>query len=237
MLAGTDSALRRQWVVIGAHFDHINLDMVGRLRNDRLIVYGVATAPEFPGILDSANAGRVKIFAQGDGFGPSDQSSFYAKNIPVLFFFTDLHEDYHRATDDVDKINAAGEDTVARIAERVIRDLANRPARVTFVRAATAAPATASGEGTDVYFGSIPDMAAGDIKGERLTGITPGSPAEKGGLQAGDVVVEFGGLPVTDLTTYSQALFAHKPGDVVPVVVVRAGQRLTLSVTLGKRGG
>ncbi|MGH7669575.1 MAG: PDZ domain-containing protein [Gemmatimonadaceae bacterium] len=80
-------------------------------------------------------------------------------------------------------------------------------------------------------------MAAGDIKGERLTGITPGSPAEKGGLQAGDVVVEFGGLPVTDLTTYSQALFAHKPGDVVPVVVVRAGQRLTLSVTLGKRGG
>jgi S1-C subfamily serine protease len=179
----------------------------------------------------------VRIFGQGDGFGPSDQSSFYAKNIPVLHFFTDLHEDYHRATDDVDKINAAGEDTVVEIAERVIRDIANRPSRVTFVRVPTKPTVAASGSGTDVYFGSIPDMAAGEIEGERLTGITPGSPADKGGLKAGDVVVEFGGVRVTDLTSYSQALYAHKPGDVVPVVVLRDGQRLTLSVTLGKRGG
>lgn len=316
MLPGTDAGLRTEWVVVGAHFDHlgrstedaldpeagnairngaddnasgtaavmelarrfkaaptrrsllfvnfsaeeegllgsayfvdhapvaldsidamINFDMVGRLKNDRLIVYGVATAPEFPAILDSANAGRVKIFGQGDGFGPSDQSSFYARNIPVLHFFTDLHEDYHRATDDVAKINAAGEDTVVGIAERVIRDIADRSARVTFVRVPTKPGIAASSSGTDVYFGSIPDMAAGEITGERLTGITPGSPADQGGLKAGDVVVEFGGMPVSDLTTYSQALYAHKPGDVVPVVVVRDGRRLTLTVTLGKRGG
>ncbi|HEU4990578.1 MAG TPA: M28 family peptidase [Gemmatimonadaceae bacterium] len=316
MLAGTDSVLRNQWIVIGAHFDHlgrstegaldpeagdairngaddnasgtaavmelarifaaaptrrslmfvnfsaeeegllgsayfvehapvsldsidamVNFDMVGRLKNDRLIIYGVATASEFPALLDSANGGLVKIFGQGDGFGPSDQSSFYAKNVPVLHFFTDLHEDYHKATDDADKINASGEATVVGIAERVIRDLGDRPARVTFVRVPSKPTVAASSEGTDVYFGSIPDMAAGDVAGERLTGITPGSPADKAGLKAGDVVVEFGGMPVTDLQTYSQALYAHRPGDVVPVVVVRDGRRLTLTVTLGRRGG
>ncbi len=315
MLAGTDPALRNQYVVIGGHFDHlgrstegaldpeakdairngaddnasgtaavmelarifrasptrrslmfvnfsaeeegllgsayfvdhspvaidsmdamINFDMVGRLRNDRLIVYGVATATEFPALLDSANGGLVKIFGQGDGFGPSDQSSFYARNVPVLHFFTDLHEDYHRATDDVDKINAAGEAKVVAVAERVIREVANRPARVTFFRV-PAKPVSASSTGSDVYFGSIPDMAAGEIKGERLTGITAGSPADRAGLKAGDIVVEFGGMAVTDLESYSNALFAHKPGDVVPVVVIRDGARLTLSVTLGKRGG
>jgi hypothetical protein len=317
MLAGTDPALRHEWIVVGAHFDHlgrstqdaldpeagnairngaddnasgtaavmelarlfkaaptrrsllfvnfsaeeegllgsawfvehspvsldsidmmVNFDMVGRLKNDRLIVYGVATAPEFPGLLDSANGGRVKIFGQGDGFGPSDQSSFYAKNVPVLHFFTDLHEDYHKATDDIEKINAGGEATVVGIAERVIRDLGNRPTRVTFVRVPTKpSVAAASSGGGDVYFGSIPDMAAGDVVGERLTGITPGSPADVAGFKAGDIVVEFGGTPVTDLETYSQAMYAHKPGDVVKVVVMRNGARVTLTVTLGRRGG
>src|SRR5581483_316511 len=88
----------------------VNFDMVGRLRADKLIVYGVATATEMRALLDSANAvAPLQITAQGDGFGPSDQSSFYAKDIPVLHFFTDLHEDYHRATDTPDKIVAGGE--------------------------------------------------------------------------------------------------------------------------------
>ena len=320
LLAGTDPQLRNQWVVVGAHFDHLgrstegaldpeagnairhgaddnasgtaavmelarifkaaptrrslmfvnfsaeeegllgsayfvdhapvaldsmdmmlNFDMVGRLKNNRLIIYGVATAPEFPALLDSANGGRVKIFGQGDGFGPSDQSSFYAKNIPVLFFFTDLHEDYHKATDDIEKINAGGEATVVGIAERVIRDVANRPARVTFVRVAstssTLPTASTGSNGSDVYFGSIPDMAAGEIKGERVTGVTPGSPADLAGIKAGDVVVEFSGKPVTDLETYSQAMYGHKPGDVVKIVVIRDGARLSLTATLGRRGG
>ncbi|HET7631306.1 MAG TPA: M28 family peptidase [Gemmatimonadaceae bacterium] len=316
MLAGTDPALRNQWIVIGAHFDHLgrstegaldpqagdairngaddnasgtaavmelarlfrqhptrrsllfvnfsaeeegllgsayfvdhspvpldsidmmlNFDMVGRLRNQRLIVYGVATASEFPALLDTANAGQVHIFGQGDGFGPSDQSSFYARDIPVLFFFTDLHEDYHKATDDIEKINAGGEATVVGIAERVIRDLGNRPQRVTFTRVASKATmAATSSDDNGVYLGSVPDMAAGDIQGERITGVTPGSPADKAGLKAGDVVVEFGGVKVTDLESYAQAMYAHKPGDVVTVVVLRDGKRRSFSVTLGRRG-
>jgi hypothetical protein len=215
----------------------VNFDMVGRLKNDRLIVYGVATATELPALLDSANSlTQLKLTAQGDGFGPSDHSSFYAKNIPVLHFFTDLHDDYHRATDTPDKINGAGEARVVTLAERVIRDIANRPARLTFVKSA-APPQMSAGSGSDVYLGSIPDMAGGDIPGLRLTGVRAGSPADLGGLKAEDVIVEFAGKPVKDLYEYSDALYAHKPGDTVTVVVLRNGQRLSLQVTLGKRGG
>jgi aminopeptidase YwaD len=215
----------------------LNFDMVGRLRNDRLIVFGVATATELPGILETANsANPLNVAAQGDGFGPSDHSSFYAKNIPVLHFFTDSHEQYHRATDVPARINAAGEARVVAFAERVIRDIADRPARLTFVRAPVSASSSSSSrQGSDVYLGSIPDMVGSDITGLRLTGVSPGSPADSAGLKAGDVIVEFDGKPVKDLYEYSDALYAHKPGDEVSIVVIRDGKRVTFKVKLGKR--
>jgi len=105
----------------------LNFDMVGRLRDDKVLVFGVATATELPAILDSANAAtKLRLTVQGDGYGPSDHSSFYAKNLPVLHFFTDLHDDYHRASDVVSKINAAGEARVIVLAERVARTIADR---------------------------------------------------------------------------------------------------------------
>jgi aminopeptidase YwaD len=227
----------------------VNFDMVGRLRDDKLIVYGVATATELPALLDSANdlasaraATRVRwreplrITALGDGYGPSDHSSFYARNIPVLHFFTDLHEDYHRASDVVSKINAAGEAHVVDVAERVIRALADRPSRLTFVRSAAPAPVAGARQGADVYLGSIPDMSNGAGKGLRLTGVRNGSPAEVAGLAAGDVIVEFGGRAVKDLYDFSDALYSHRPGDTVSVVVLRNGDRKQFSVHLGKRG-
>jgi len=216
----------------------LNFDMVGRMRNDKLIVYGITTAKELPSLLDSATAtSGLRITAQGDGFGASDQSSFFAKDIPVLHFFTDLHDDYHRASDIPERISAAGEARVVAVAERVAREIGDRRPRLTFVRAVAAAPASATREGSDVYLGSIPDMAGGDTPGLRLTGVRAGSPAEIAGLKAGDIIVEFAGKPVKDLFEYSNALYAHKPGDEVGVVVLRAGQRVTLRVTLGKRGG
>lgn len=214
----------------------INFDMVGRMRGDSVIVYGVATARELPAVLDSANA-RVglSIRALGDGFGPSDHSSFFARNIPVLHFFSNLHEDYHRATDDADKINAAGEARIIALAERVVREIDRRDSRLTFVRGAAPAP-VAAGSGSNVYLGSIPDMASPEIKGLKLTGVRAGSPADSAGLKAGDVIVEFGGKPVVDLQTYSDALYSFKPGDVVEVVVMRGPARMTLHVRLGRRG-
>ena len=222
----------------------LNFDMVGRLRNDKLIVYGTSTATELKGIVDSANAvsagagtAMFRISGGGDGYGPSDQSSFYAKDIPVLHFFTDLHEDYHRATDDADKINAGGEARVVDLALRVARAVADRPARLTFVRIAPPARTAVSEEGKQTYLGTVPDMGASEIKGLRLTGVRVGSPADLGGLKAGDVIVELGGVAVKDLYSYSDALYSHKPGDVVKIVVLRGGDRLELSVTLGRRGG
>jgi membrane-associated protease RseP (regulator of RpoE activity) len=211
--------------------------MVGRLRNDKLIVDGVATARELSGIVDSANvAPRLAISAVGDGFGPSDHSSFYARGIPVLHFFTDLHDDYHRATDDVEKINAGGEARVVAVAERVVRAIADRTAPLTPVRGAAPAPTAGGREGSNVYLGSVPDMSAGDAPGLRLSGVRPGSPADAAGLRAGDVIVELGGRPVKDLYGYSDALYAHKPGDRVEIVFLRNGERGKASVTLGKRG-
>ncbi|CAN5879106.1 M20/M25/M40 family metallo-hydrolase [soil metagenome] len=214
----------------------VNFDMVGRLRNDKLIIYGVATAKELPEVLDAANvAPKLTISAVGDGFGPSDHSSFYAKGIPVLHFFTELHDDSHRAPADVGRINAPGEARVVALAERAVRAIADRPSRLTAVRVA-APPPSSGGQGSNTYLGSIPDMSAGEVPGLKLTGVRAASPAELGGLAAGDIIVEFGGAAVTDLNSYSAALYAHKPGDVVAVVFLRGGQRRTTTVTLGKRG-
>ena len=215
----------------------INFDMVGRLRNDRLIVYGVATALELPQIVEEANREpRLAISAVGDGFGPSDHSSFHAKGIPVLHFFTDLHDDYHRASDDVERIDAAGTARVVTVAERVVRAIADRSARLSPVRAPAPAPIAAGRQGSNVYLGSIPDMAASDTPGLRLSGVRAGSPADAAGLLAGDVIVELGGRTVKDLYGYSEALYSHKPGDRVTVVFLRSGERRTTSVTLGARG-
>ena len=215
----------------------LNFDMVGRLRNDKLIVYGVATARELPGIVEEANlAPRLSISAVGDGFGPSDHSSFYAKGIPVLHFFTDLHDDYHRASDDVERIDAAGAARVVAVAERIVRTLADRPARLTPVRSAAPAPMAGGRTGSDVFLGSIPDMSASEVPGLRLSGVRAGSPADVGGLKAGDLIVELGGRAVKDLYGYSDALYAHRPGDRVEIAFLRDGRRQVTIVTLGKRG-
>jgi membrane-associated protease RseP (regulator of RpoE activity) len=214
----------------------MNFDMVGRMRGDSVIVFGVATAREFPALLDSANA-RVGLSVRGlgDGFGPSDHSSFFARGIPVLHFFTNLHEDYHRATDDAVKINAAGAARVIALAERLVREIDARNARLTFVRSVAPPQIAGARTGASVYLGTIPDMSAPDVKGLRLTGVRAGSPADAAGLEAGDIVVELGGKAVSDLQTYSDALYSHRPGVEIAIAVIRNGERLTLKAKLGTR--
>jgi aminopeptidase YwaD len=243
-LLGSGWFVNHSPVPTGSIVAMLNFDMVGRLRDDKLMVYGTSTATELKGIVDSANAAGagagsaiLRVTGGGDGYGRSDQSSFYAKDIPVLHFFTDLHEDYHRATDDADKINAAGEARVVELALRVARAIADRPARLTFVRIAPPVRTRAAEGGNQAYLGTIPDMGAGDSRGLVLTGVRAGSPADLAGLKAGDVIVELGGRPVKDLYSYSDALYANKPGDAVKIVVLRGAERVELTVTLGRRGG
>lgn len=215
----------------------LNFDMVGRLRDDKLLVYGTATAAELPAILGAANtAPALKLNAVGDGMGPSDHQSFYLKDLPVLHFFTDLHDQYHTAADDFPLIDAAGMARVTDFAERVLRDIGDRPARLTFTKAPTTQQRAASRTGSGVYLGSVPDMGASDVKGMRLSGVRAGSPADSAGMKSGDIIVQFGDKVVDDIYGYTDALNAYKPGDVVEVVVLRGGVRVPLKVTLGKRG-
>jgi membrane-associated protease RseP (regulator of RpoE activity) len=219
----------------------INLDMVGRLRQKRLIVYGSRSAREFPKLLDSLNwyAG-FDLKAQGDGYGPSDQSSFYAAGRPVLHFFTDLHEDYHRTTDDWQKINVEGFGQVATFVTGLVTALANRAGPLTLMASASA---MAAGTATDppmpgygAYLGTVPDMTD-NPGGVRLLGVRAGSPAEKAGLRGDDIITRIGDTSVTDLEAMTQALRSHHPGDTVSVVVRRGNQTTTLQAVLGERGG
>ncbi len=215
----------------------LNMDMVGRLRNDRLLALGAATAREFPALLDSLNGkegARFTLRASGDGWGPSDHASFFAAKRPVLQFFTDLHEDYHRTTDRWQKINAVGLARVAAFVADVAWALANRPAPLTFVDAAPPQMA-AGGSGYGAYLGTIPDMTTSP-GGVRLVGVRAGSPAERAGLKAGDVITGMAGKPIANLIEMTEALRSHQPGDSVIIAVTRDGAPIQLNAVLGKRG-
>jgi hypothetical protein len=239
-LLGSAYYVRQPAVPLAQTMAMINFDMVGRLRNDKLIIYGTETATQFTPLLDSLNQSfGFDLKLRGDGYGPSDQSAFYAVKKPVLHFFTDLHEDYHRTTDDWEKINVAGMLKVTDFAAALLRELGDRPAGLTFVdQPSPHAQAPAAGQaqtpGYGAYLGTVPDMA-GDVTGVKLSGVRAGSPAAKAGLQRDDVITRIGDMPVTDLQAMTDALRAHKPGDVVPVTVQRDGRPLTISVTLGAR--
>lgn len=224
----------------------LNMDMVGRLRNAKLIAAGAATAKEFSGLLDSLNAAhcpasaetsacvRFDLRAAGDGWSPSDNASFFAAKRPVLMFFTDLHEDYHRTTDDWEKINVPGMVQVANFVADVATALANRPGPLTFVDAPRP-QGTAAGSGYGAYLGTIPDMSESP-GGVRITGVRAGSPAQAGGLQGGDVITRMGEKVVANLYDMTDVLRAHHPGDTLVIVVKRNGADVPLTVVLGKRG-
>ena len=215
----------------------LNMDMVGRLRNERLLALGAATAKEFPALLDSLNgtgAGRFDLRASGDGWGPSDHASFFAAKRPVLEFFTDLHEDYHRTTDRWEKINAVGLAHVAAFVADVTWTLANRPGGLTFVDAAPPQAAT-GGSGYGAYLGTIPDMS-GSPGGVRITGVRAASPAEQAGLQGGDIITAIGAKIVANLYDMTDALRSHQPGDTVVIAVKRGDQTVQVTAVLGKRG-
>ena len=215
----------------------LNMDMVGRLRNARLSATGAATAAEFPALLDSLNRiggqPRFDLQASGDGWGPSDHASFYAAKHPVLFFFTGLHGDYHRTTDDVDKIDVNGLARVAAFVADVATALANRPGPLTFV-AAPPPQMTSRGSGYGAYLGTIPDMSESP-GGVRITGTRSGSPAEKAGLAAGDVITAIGTKTIGNLYDMTDALRSHQAGDTVLIVVKRDTTLLRLTAVLGKR--
>ena len=213
----------------------INLDMIGRLKDRTLYVFGVKTGKEFADLLEEVNRDRNLILKLGgSGYGPSDHTSFYARKIPVLFFFTGPHGDYHRPSDTVDKVSGEGLATVSRFAYRVVAHLANRGEPVTYVRVEEPPGGGGSG-GYGAYFGSIPDFGSPDEEGVRLTGVRPESPAEKAGLREGDVIVQLAGVRIKNLHDLAYVLRSKRAGDTVEVVFLRSGQELRATTTLEQR--
>jgi hypothetical protein len=190
-------------------------------------------------MIDSLNtAARFALTLQGDGYGPSDHTSFTLVKKPVLHFFTGTHADYHRTTDDFGTINLGGILRVAALATDIVTVTANRGSRLSFVESAPPAATTGGSRssGYGAYLGSIPDMT-GNPGGVALSGVRAGSPAEAGGLKAGDVITRIGTHLVPDLQAMTDALRAYAPGDTVEIAYRREGSERRTQVVLGRRGG
>lgn len=211
----------------------INMDMIGRLKDNKLNIQGTGTSAIWPTLITRTKTDLpLVISSTADGFGPSDHSSFTAKSIPVLFFFTGLHSDYHRPTDTWEKLNYDGESTVLTYVERVIRDIADSTMRPSFTAShGSSTGAKSMSTGFSVTFGVIPDYSD-DPQGLRISGVKSGGPAEKAGLVGDDVITMFGATTVKNIYDLTAALADRRPGDVVNVTVLRGGKATTFKVTL-----
>ena len=214
----------------------LNMDMVGRLATGQLIIYGTGTATEWDTILREATAAeQVDFQAQPEGYGPSDHTAFYLKDIPVLHFFTNTHADYHKPSDDWQKIDGPGLERVARLVTRVTRAVAGSEPALTLVRGAGRPPSQGGQTRGNTYLGTVPDFRP-VAKGVLLSGVTAGSPADSAGLRAGDIIIRFDDDEIADLEGMTQALRVRKPGDQVRITVLRDGKPVVLNAQLGRRG-
>ncbi|MGH7774589.1 MAG: M28 family peptidase [Candidatus Binatia bacterium] len=214
----------------------INLDMVGRLRENQLTVFGTGTAKEFDNWMTEAGKKLgIEIKPSARGVGRSDHTSFYNKNIPVLHFFTGTHNDYHRPTDDWEKLNIEGMSRVSDLVLGTVERIASAKEPLTFVRLPSTPARSEAREGYGAFLGTIPDF--GEVEqGVRLAGIQGGSPAEVAGLQEGDIIIQLAEIKVQNLEDLTFALRSKKPGERVEIVVLRQGKPLTLQAVLGSRG-
>lgn len=208
----------------------LNMDMVGRLQDRKLIVYGTGTAPEFDPLVERLGKQYdFHITKHESGFGPSDHSSFYAQRIPVMHFFTGNHKDYHTPTDDFEKLNVVGMREVGQFVTEIALTLAEAEQRPLYKETKSS---SSQGRGGDrPYFGSIPDFSQ-DQPGYALSGVTKDGPADKAGLRSGDIIIKLGESRIGNLEDFDSALRKHKAGDKVPVVVKRGKDEVTLDVIL-----
>jgi aminopeptidase YwaD len=215
----------------------INMDMIGRLREGSVIVGGVATGSTFRALVDGAAPRHPSLKLESSeqgGVGASDHTSFTAKRVPVLFFFTGLHGDYHRPSDTWDKINPQGAAEVLNLIADIAAGIAGAPERAEFRKVEEPARPGGGGGGYGPSFGSVPDMAFSG-KGVKFQDLREGSPAQKAGLRPGDVMIEFDGKPVDNLYDFTYALREKKPGDRVLVKVRRGGETVAVEVLLEAR--
>jgi hypothetical protein len=216
----------------------LNLDMVGRLRDNQLTVLGAKTASEWQGLVSAAcDKQRIECSLSGDGYGPSDQTSFYAAGIPVLHFFTGSHPDYHKPSDTADKVNAAGAGQIAQLVADVAQAVTDLPKPLSYQQVAPEAP-KGDVRSFNASLGPIPDYAGPpEGGGVLLAGVRPGSGAEKAGLKRGDILIGLGKTELKSLHDFMFVLNGSKPGQTLTARIKRDGKVIELPVTFDERTG
>ena len=210
----------------------LNLDMVGRLRDNRLAVLGVESGQEWRGLLAPVcERARVECDGSGDGYGPSDHTPFYAAGVPVLHFFTGAHTDYHKPSDRAERINAAGLAQVALITSEIAAEVSQGDGRITYRNVPAPAP-MGDVRSFNASLGTVPDYAPPPgTRGVLLAGVRPGGAAEQGGLKRGDVLLRLGTHDIGSVEDLMYTLNASKPGETVTATVLRDGKEVKLQVT------
>ena len=225
-LLGSNYYVKNPGVVLDEVNYMINLDMVGRMRQDStLSISGTGTSPVWEQVLRSTNPG-FKLVLNESGVGPSDHTSFYLQDIPVLHFFTGQHEDYHKPSDDAEKLNYEGMELISDYLENIITS-ATLSEEIVFKRTVNESEEVPRFK---VALGVIPDYLFNG-EGMRIDGISEGKPAQKAGLQEGDIVVKLGDSTVTDMMSYMRALSVFEKGNTTKVVVSRSGEKITADIT------
>ena len=209
----------------------INMDMIGRYRDDKGLTIGGWGTSSFWGINIpqlAINQG-VKYNVDSAGVGPSDHTSFYLKNLPVLFFFTGAHQEYHKPSDDANLINAEGEVKVLDLAKSIIEKIEVAP-KLDFIQVANNPHAGNARSSFKVTMGIIPDYAY-DKGGVRIDGVSKGRPAEIAGIQAGDIIMKLGENSTTDVQEYMKALGKFEKGQTIDAEIKRGAQKMILKIT------
>lgn len=213
---------------------YINMDMVGRMR-DRVIVSGLASSDVWAREVERRNAViGLPITASDDTYLPTDSTAFYLRGAPILSLFTGAHSDYHTPRDTADKLNYEGLKDIARFVALVARSRSRDADEPSYVKVER--PKDSGGRSrSNVFLGTIPDYAGGDVKGVALSGVVKDGPAEQAGLQGGDVMVGLAGQELENIYDFVRTLNGLKAGEEVDVTVERGGERVSLKITPGSR--
>ncbi len=204
----------------------INMDMVGRLDKSRgLAINGTGTSPQWNELIDRVNSDSLKIIKGESGVGPSDHTSFYLQDIPVLHFFSGQHEDYHKPTDDPDKINEEGILLIASMIQRIVEDLDSKDK----LRFTKTKDESGSNPRFTVTLGVIPDYLF-DGNGMRIDGVSEDKPAKEAGILKGDIVIQLGDSTVSDMMSYMRALSSFQKGDQTKVIILREGEEKSFDI-------
>ncbi len=234
-LVGASNIVRRppEGLVIESIVAMVNMDMVGRLRDEKLSVLGGDSAEEWDDLVGPlCDHYGFECTVGGDGFGSSDQSAFFAADVPVLHFFTGTHSEYHKPSDDANLINAEGGARIAWLVSDVASTVANREGELTLVKTSDGPQRRMA---LKARLGTIPDYAgpADGSPGLLLSDVRPESPAEEAGLQRGDIIVQIGDMEIASVQDYMVVLSESNPGDTARVIVIRDGERVEMEVTFG----